>query len=390
MVRPKTRYLLGTPLLVMLASTVAIADPPAQVADAQPETSDVAVLPPPTPRWVYIAGGFSQSGVRIVDADSGQMRGTLEAALLSNLALDPKGRYYYVAETMWTKVNRGIRQDMVSIYDAKDLNLLAEVPIPSRLLIGNNIQNFVISANGKLGFVYTMMPSSAILVVDLDKRKMLETVPVPGCAALFPNGPDGVSALCSDGSMATLSFAAGKPSLSKSAPFFSASDDPVYDSVMVDKTKGLGTFLSYTGMLYTVALGSSPQFSRPWSIQVAAGLQVAHPAPLDVNWLPGGHQPFALNRVTGKIYVLMHVGEQWSHKAPAEEIWELDGATHTLISRHPAPGKVTTIQVSQEGRSLVYVGDDDGAVWILDGETLKTKRMIERIGGGNLFVADPS
>ena len=39
--------------------------------------------------------------------------------------------------------------------------------------------------------------------------------------------------------------------------------------------------------------------------------------PMDVNWMPGGRQPIAVHHATGRIYVLMHMGEYWSEYEPA-------------------------------------------------------------------------
>ena len=388
--------LFSTALLATGVCGLAHAQPAAPDAKApaipQSELSDIATMPAATSRWVYVMANFGEIGARIFDGESGKMKGMIEVPSVANLSLDPQGRYYYVAETMWTKVTRGVRQDMVSIYDVEHLKLLAEVPVPGRLLGGTELNNFVVSTDGKLGFVYNMTPSSSIEVVDLVKRKHQQTVQLPGCAGLFPSGADGVAALCSDGSMATVTFsAAGKATVSKSEPFFPVAKDPVYDQVVVDRAKGVATFVSYTGKVYSATLGAHPQFAAPWSLQTAAGLRDAVAAPLDVNWIPGGRQPYAINRATGRMYVLMHVGELWSQKAAGEEIWTVDLATHKVLARHATPGKVGNIQVSQEATPLVFVsGGPEGKVWILDGETMEEKHNLEHTGGGSLYVVEPS
>ena len=293
-------------LLGCLSATAHAQPSPAPVAAAsipQAEVSDVATVPPATPHWVYVMGGFGQNGVRIFDGESGKlkMKGQVQAPSLANIALDPLGHAYYVSETLWSKGNRGIRQDMVTIYDTEHLKLQAEIPVPGRLLGGTTLNNFVVSTNGKLAFVYALAPSSSIGVVDLEKRKFQQTVQLPGCAALFPAGEDGVAALCADGSMAIVTLAAGKATVSHTAPFFSVANDPIFDQVVVDRKQNVATFITYTGKIYTATLGASPQISAPWSIQSAAGLRDAVAAPLDVNWIPGGRQPLAINRITGRI-----------------------------------------------------------------------------------------
>jgi methylamine dehydrogenase heavy chain len=44
------------------------------------------------------------------------MLGLVQTAL-ADMAIDPAGKFYYVAETIWSKGNRGTRQDMVTVYD---------------------------------------------------------------------------------------------------------------------------------------------------------------------------------------------------------------------------------------------------------------------------------
>lgn len=382
----RTALLATAALLVPVAGTAFAQSPPAV---PQAEVSDTASMPPPSVRWIYVTGGFGQGGVRIFDGDSGKMKGLIEEPSLGNLGFDPQKRFYYVSETLWTKVNRGVRQDMVSIYDTQSLKLLTEIPLPGRLLGGTATQNFAVSADGKLAFVYALQPSSSVHIVDLEKRKMQQTVQLPGCAAIFGAGAAGVAALCSDGSLATVAFAGGKASVSHTAPFFPAATDPIFDTIPVDRANGQAAFLSYTGRVYTATLGASPKVEPSWSIQAAGGLREPVAAPPDVNWLPGGRQPFAVDYSTGRLYVLMHVGEQWSQKEAGEEIWVADMVTHKVVLRHAVPGKVSNIQVSQDPKPLVYVNGQDGKVWILDGDTLETKHDLERAGGGALFVAEP-
>ena len=86
----------------------------------------------------------------------------------------------------------------------------------------------------------------------------------------------------------------------------------------------------------------------------------------------------------------MHIGEQWSQKEAGQEIWVVDGATHKVLGRHPTPGKVTNIQVSQEAKPVVYVSGGEGKIWMLDGETMESKTDLDRVGGGTLYVVEPS
>ena len=186
------------------------------------ETSDVLSITPPKPTWFFVDGGWDMPGTSIFDGETGKMKGMVETRRLANFAIDPAGKYYYVSETIWSKGDRGTRQDMVSVYDSQTLNLITEVPLPGRILIGARKNNFIVSDDGKTAYVYDFSPVSGVNIVDLVKRKFVTAVELPGCASMMPNPGVGFSALCSDGSLATVAIKGTKANITHSAPFFSA------------------------------------------------------------------------------------------------------------------------------------------------------------------------
>ncbi len=352
------------------------------------EESSTATMVPPVPHWAFIRGSYGMEGTRIFDGDTGKMRGQVDTSGRSDMAIDPAGRFYYVAESIWTKGNRGTRQDIVTVYDSHKLLIAAEIPIPGRLIVGSRKQNFVLSADGKLGFVYNMQPSSSVNVVDLVRRKFVRTIELPGCASLYPTADNGFAALCADGSLATVSLSGAKPKISHSAPFFSATADPIFDNGVFDKTRSSLTFVSYTGLVYQVTLGATPQIAAPWSLQEAADVRSGGTKPLDVNWYPGGRQPSAVQRSTGQLYVLMHVGEYWTQKEPGDEIWKVDLATHKVVKRHKLKTPVDNIEVTQDDKPLLFVNEGKGKTWVLDADTMEDKRSMEHAGGGVIAVLE--
>ncbi|CAN5345048.1 hypothetical protein BH10PSE12_BH10PSE12_18420 [soil metagenome] len=374
-----------------LAQEPAPAPPSATPTPAVPEAEEAttATMAAATPRWAFIRGSYGMNGTRVFDGETGKMKGLIDTSARSDMAIDPNGKYYYVSESLWTEGDRGDRHDMVTIYDSKSLERLGKIVMPGRLIVGNRKQNFVISNDGKLGYIYNMQPSSSVNVVDLAKRKFVKTIELPGCATLFPTPGDGFSALCSDGSLATVSLTGTKSTVKHSAPFFSASEDPIFDNGVIDRAKSEALFLTYTGLVYQVKLGGEPQIGAPWSIQQAAGLRKGDTAPLDVNWFPGGRQPMAIHRPTGHLYVLMHVGEYWTQKEEGTEVWVFDIATHKLIGRHELPEAAANIEVSQDEKPLVFVNEGKGKTWVLDGATFEEKHNIERAGGGLISVIEP-
>lgn len=358
----------------------------------QNERSDVTTMKPMGAHWV-ITGG-QNGGMLVFDTDSGKMQGEV-VNYGGNLAIDPAGKFFYTSETFYAHRNRGARDDVLTIWDSSTLKVVKEIKIPGRMIVGGHIQNFQVSSDGGRAFVYNMMPSSSVIVTDLGKQEVEQTVELPGCAGVYVNATGGFSSLCSDGSLASVTFAAGKPTVARSKPFFNAIMDPIYDNSISDPKTGKATFLTYSGLIYQATLGTAATPDKPWSIQEGAEMKKAEAAPLAVAWYPGGSQPFAVHHADNHIYVLMHLGEYWTHVSSGTEVWMLDGATHKLIRRAELPEKATggSIQVSQGDNPKVFIseggrGDARGAgkLLVLDGVTLKKDREIDHAGGGNLFT----
>lgn len=380
-------------LLLSLAPAALIGTAIATAATAQTasvpesETADVTKMDPPQLGWFYVDAGWGSQGTKIFDAKSGKMKGMVSTSESFDLAFDPAGKYYYVSETIWSKGNRGTRQDMVSVYDSINLKLVSEITIPDRIIIGERKQNFIVSDDGKWGFIYNLSPATSVNIVDLTKRKFAKTIEVPGCAALMPN-PVGFSALCSDGSMATVTAATAK--IARTAPFFSATDDPIFENFGYDRAKKETVMLSYTGLLYTAKLGATPTVSQPWSIQAAAGYATGGDTkPLTPAWYPGGRQPMALHRPSGHLYVLMHLGEYWSHKAPGTEVWDVDIATKKVVKRFVLEEPMAHIEVTQDSEPMLFLNGEGKEALVLDAKTGEEKHKIKDAGMGLVWTKDP-
>jgi methylamine dehydrogenase heavy chain len=371
---------------LMLGAPVMAA--PALAATVEPEEALVKTLPPTSPDWFFIRGGFNTDGTPIHDANSGKMVGLIDTSRRSDMAFDPLGKVYYVAETIWSKGNRGTRQDLLSVYDATTLKLQTEITLPGRLIIGAQPNNFAVSEDGKTGYVYNLTPAASVNIVDLVKRKFVKAIDLPGCAGLMPID-GGLVSVCSDGSLATLDVAGGKGEVKRSAPFFAATSDPVFDSFNYSLPAKEAVFLSYTGQIYTAKIGTTSSVSAPFSIQQAAGLRAGDTKPLDISWFPGGYQPSAWHRASGHLYVLMHVGEYWSQKQPATEIWDVDLAAKKVVKRFTLEQPVMNIGVTQTAKPKIMVTGFKGTGFVIDPASWTQTAKIEHAGGGIIQTVEP-
>src|SRR5262249_35019297 len=108
------RVPLGLAIVVVLSFACAVESG----AQAPPEEgASVAVLPAPTPHWVFLyqlssLGSFTPSSVTIIDADSSKMLGMLTGGLGSAFAIAPDHSTYYMADTFFSRGARGERTDV--------------------------------------------------------------------------------------------------------------------------------------------------------------------------------------------------------------------------------------------------------------------------------------
>ena len=394
MIRAALKYAL---VVASLASASLIAPPCLAANPVSTEVSDVATLAPNPPHR-FFTGGFRQQAFTIFDGDNGKMEGNIPSGYIPNLAIAPDNSQFYVSETYWNHGARGKREDLVSIYDAKTLNIVKEITLPGRALVSKK-QNFDISASGSRAYVYIMMPVSSVVWVDLKKQQMGGTVEIPGCALVFPWGEQGFSSLCGDGSLASVVVPASGPAkISHTKPFFDAGNDPIFDNGFVDRATGKAIFVSYTGLVYEAKLGADTTVNPPWSIQKAAGYAAAGTGVQELAWRPGGSEMAAYHKASGKLFVLMHPGNYWTHKHGGTEVWVLDTKTHALVSRFPlravpssglgddAVPFYSNIGVSQDTKPLLYLLNEEGNDVVLDGTTGEQLRKIEFAGGNTVSV----
>jgi amicyanin-dependent methylamine dehydrogenase large subunit len=289
-------------LIRLFAAMMAVALGVGGVARAQVSGKDAASqlnLPPPTgvkvatlpamsPHWVFVEDPISNvtiNSISLVDGDSLKTLGMLSGGLESDFAIAPDHKRIYMADTYWSRGTRGTRTDVVTIYDARTLNVTGEVIIPPRQLSIPDHTQADVTPDGRFLLVTNMTPATSVTVVDLASNKFVGKIDTPSCTEVFVTGPRRFSSICGDGSMLTVTMDdSGKAAGTKRAgPFFDPEKDPVFGyPAMVGK---IGYFVSYHGVVHPVDLsGPQAQFQATWSL-------------LDTNdkaqhWLPGGWQVY--------------------------------------------------------------------------------------------------
>ncbi|MBB2190698.1 amine dehydrogenase [Gluconacetobacter azotocaptans] len=388
---------LAAPLTLLGALSV-LAAGPVRAADPilQTEESDIVKLPPGGPHRILVEDAVYRHNkdgrVYVVDTDSGKLLGMVQAAYNANVAADPSGRAFYVAETTWERGNRGKRHDMLAAYDPQTLEPTMDIDLPSRALVTPKKPDLAVGADGHYVYVYDTSPTNSVHVVDTAKKAVVQTVDVPGCALIYPWGTSGFSSVCGDGSLANVSLdASAKPTVTHSAPFFVPDQDPVFEHSPGVAASGHVWFVSFSGLVYDTVLDSDARISKPWSLQEAAGLKPASDAhaPFDVTWRPGGWQLAAVRARDSHLFILMHNGTFWTHKEPGTELWEVDLTTRKLVRRIHLATPSTMVGVTQDAASRIFLTDEAGDLNVLDGATGKMVRPIRKLGESLIFTVAP-
>lgn len=382
--------------LALCAATVTLAahaqdsTPPAKPAILEAETSDVARLAPLGPHRLLLGGGLRGGGIQVINGDTARIEGQIHAAPASNFVIDPNNRFYYVAETMWSRLNRGKREDLLSVYDDQ-LKLVSEITLPGRLISVPKSPTFDISADGHLAYVYNMQPATSVAVVDLVARKTSSVVETPGCGMVYPWGPSGFASLCADGTLAYATKQGNRFTVRHTARFFDPENDPVFEESLVDRHTGRAFFISYTGMVYPAQLGDEVRFDEPWSMQEAAGQPRAPTQPELLAWRPGGNRFAAYHKASGRLFVLMHAGVHWSHKDAGKEIWVFDVQAHKRVARFTLEKPASLITVTQDAEPLLFVVGGGmgggGGLSVIDPKTGQVLRGLGGVSGSLAAVA---
>ncbi|MEO0411239.1 MAG: amine dehydrogenase large subunit [Pseudomonadota bacterium] len=223
--------------------------------------------------------------VNVVDisGETHGLMGQVPASHFAHMLAPKKAKEIYVAETYYSRLVRGTRSDVITIYDRDTLAFKDEIPLPDgkRAQMIQLPNNFQLTNDEKWALVFNFTPASSVRIVDLESRKILSEIDVPGCMLVFPTGDRGFSTMCSDGGMT--SIALDKDGSVEEQTTTKAFNDIDNDPLFMFATQGtqLTHFLSYSGDVQTIDFsGKVPNVRERWSL---LGDDTS-------TWRPGGWQ----------------------------------------------------------------------------------------------------
>ena len=299
----------------------------------------VETLPVPYPNdWVIVHDiAFDHMSIgrfMVLDINGGDIKdyfkGSFNGGFIAAFTQALKKPEMYVLEHYYDRGTRGNRTDVLTIYDRATLLPVDEIILDDPKLKRAEIlvSKYVISLIDDERFLlfYSFTPGTFVTVVDLEKREVVNGVPLPTCAGIFPTGERGFSSLCGNGSMVSyqLDEDGQVTEQGKIEPFFDVDEDALFERPAL--IGGTGYFPSFSGAVQEIDLsGSAAVLGEKWSL--------LNEEDKEQNWRPGGAWLTATDS-TGRFYVMMHAdGEEGSHDYPGSEIWVFDTATKSRVQR---------------------------------------------------------
>jgi len=324
------------------------------VAQLKPEPLVGSDLPAkPGPHWMWVNDVvFHHMGdgkAFLVDGDTGDMRGMLSTGYGFNGVVVPRNRSAILSpECYFARGTRGKRTDVVTLYDPRKLAPVAEIGIPpKRASQMPMLANAALTDDDRFLMIYNFTPAQSVSVVDVKARKFVGEVDTAGCALVYPTGPRSFFSLCGDGAALSVRLddtgkAAAK---TRTAKLFDAVKDPVTEKgVRRGDTWYFATFAGDVLPIQTTAEGTKA--GSRWSLLDAADRKAS--------WRPGGMQHLSVHGGSGRLYSLMHVGGEWSHKDPGTEVWVYDLATRKRERRIKLESPATSIAITPDANAVLF------------------------------------
>ncbi len=319
----------------------------------------------------FAFGSLMDSAFSLVDTQTGRFKGMMSAGNFATFDVSVDRQEMYIGETYYSRGSRGDRSDLVTVYDMKNLERLAEIELPlKRAAIVVNKAATGITDSGKFLLVFNLTPATSVSVIDLDARKVVNEIESPGCSLVYPTVKDDFFMLCGDGAALLISLdSTGQvKSRSKSKPFIDIDNDP-----LSEKSSKIGDtwfFVSFHGMLQTISAKGEPMDT--WSL--------LSDEERTNGWRPAGWH-WTASHPDGLLWVGMTPdGYEGSHKDPASEVWLFDIKKKARLSRIKLNEPAMAIDVSLEEEPRLLVVNTAGALDVYNAETGKYQNSVKDLG----------
>jgi methylamine dehydrogenase heavy chain len=348
------------------------------------ETGHTASLPRDYPQSWFLVHDVAfhhmlDGNVTIIDAAADsvpkQFKGLINVSLVGNVGFSKKRHEIYAVETFYSRGNRGQRTDVLTIYDTRSLSPVGEViwPKPKRFMGMPERYAVALLDNDRLLLAFNFTPATSVTVINLDTRKIVNDVEIPGCSLVYPTGQTGFTSICADGGLLSTELDADGHTVKQTRlpPFFNSDTEPVFERPAI--INNTAYFFGFAGPVHSVDL-SGPVAS------VGDSWQLVPEADRAKNWRPGGIAIVDTDS-QGRFYILMHPdGHEGTQNSGGSEVWVYDAAGRQRISRIKLKNWGLSVAVGGGDKPLLLVTDADMKLDIYDADSGNFVRTIDGVG----------
>ena len=304
-------------------------------------------------------------------ATSHQYKGVFQGAKGAGFVESKQRSELYVAETVYARGSHGKRTDVLTIYEKRHLTPIAEVILPGekRALMVPHKGMMQLTRDEKFALVFNFTPASSVTVVDMDKREVVNEVPIPGCTLIYPSGQRGFSTLCGNGSLASYTFDPnGQVTNENISRVFNDIDNNVLHMTPT-YIDGIAYFSTELGQIQAIDMSKDIPFIAPaWSLVSEKD---------DGVWQTSRGQSIASDP-SGKLFVLMHkVDASGQQQAGTTEVWVFDVKNQRRLSRISLRQDGYIIEITRGKTPYLALVNKDG----IDVYNATTYEFVQTIGG---------
>ncbi|MBI1732778.1 MAG: hypothetical protein HYR49_08440 [Gammaproteobacteria bacterium] len=344
----------------------------------------------PAPHWIWVndaaLSSMPDGRAMLVDGDTGTVLGMLGTgysfAALTH-ALVPRGEFYS-AETYYSRHTRGARTDIVTIRDAETLAVRAEVPLPpKRASTIPRLNDAAITDDGRFMAVFNLTPATSLSIVDVEARRFVGEIGIPGCSLVFPAGPRALFSLCFNGE-ALVTELRDDGALARQyrvEKIFDAEGDFIADNGARHGDAWL--FPSLDGNLYTLDFSSGVlKALPPWPLLA--------PEEVRAGWRMSGFQGVAAHDRRHELYFLVHQGTPDTYKDFGTEVWVYELAHRTAVRRIALRHPAVSIAVSADDDPMLgAVSMDTAELHLYGAVTGRHLRTVAEVGVTSTLLQFP-
>lgn len=349
---------------------------------------DISTAPPSDSKRVYVVdpGHFNMSSVIFtVDGKNNKLLGMTDATKLPNAMITSDGKRMVIANTMFSRVARGKRDDYVEVIDTSTHNPVADIDIPeNRFLVQVMDRMAALSTDDKHMFFYQFAPSPGVGMVDLQKNSFVKTIDVPDCYYVFPAPKQNFFMHCRDGSMLQVSYDDKGNTKQKTIKPLRSEKDFMMNNPYYSTSNNRLVWPNYEGRIFQAKLSASgAEYMKP--IEIFTEKEKAE------KWRPGGWQPVAYHKDRNEVYLLADQRTKWTHKTPSRFVVVADATTGKRLRKIELKHDIDAIAVSQDKEPYLYAIDTMAkTLHTFDAKTGKHLAAMDELGKAPviLVVAD--